>query len=115
MGERQSPARRSRSRLPGDRRRQDPLPVSDREPAARQPLNEEVARANAELARVEQIKSFRILPKELDPEQEGEAVTPTRKIKRKLIHEQFKPLVDDMYGESEERMVAASTGNALRG
>ena len=81
----------------------------------RQLLDEEVARANAELARVEQIKSFRILPKELDPEQEGEAVTPTRKIKRKLIHEQFKPLVDDMYGESEERMVAASTGNALRG
>ena len=68
-----------------------------------------------ELARVEQIKSFRILPKELDPEQEGEAVTPTRKIKRKLIHEQFKPLVDAMYDESEERMVAASTGNALRG
>ena len=45
----------------------------------------EIDRANAELARVEQLKAFRILPKALDPEEEGEPVTPTRKVKRALM------------------------------
>jgi long-chain acyl-CoA synthetase len=76
-------------------------------------LASEVARANAELARVEQVKAFRILPKELDPEQEGEPVTPTRKVKRKLMYDQFKPIVDAMYDDSEERMLAASTADVL--
>ena len=76
-------------------------------------LASEVARANAELARVEQVKAFRILPKELDPEQEGEPVTPTRKVKRKLMYDQFKPIVDAMYDNSEERMLAASTADVL--
>jgi long-chain acyl-CoA synthetase len=76
-------------------------------------LEREVARANAELARVEQIKAFRILPKELDPEHESEPVTPTRKVKRKLMYDQFKPLIEAMYDDSEERMLAASTANAL--
>jgi long-chain acyl-CoA synthetase len=79
----------------------------------RELLEKEVARANGELARVEQIKAFRILPKELDPEQEGEPVTPTRKVKRKLMYDQFKSLVDAMYDDSEERMQSASTANAL--
>jgi long-chain acyl-CoA synthetase len=73
----------------------------------------EVARANAELARVEQIKAFRILPRELDPEQEGEPVTPTRKVKRKLMYDQFKPMVEAMYDDAEERMLAASTADVL--
>ena len=38
----------------------------------------EVETANAQLARVEQIKAFRILPKVLDPEERDEPVTPTR-------------------------------------
>ncbi len=50
----------------------------------------EIDRVNGELARVEQIKSFRILPKALDPEEEGEPVTPTRKVKRNLMYERFK-------------------------
>jgi long-chain acyl-CoA synthetase len=75
---------------------------------------DEIARANTEIARVEQIKTFRILPRELDPEQEGEPVTPTRKVKRKLMYERFKALVDQMYDDSEERLVASSAGDALR-
>ena len=39
-------------------------------------IKTEIARGNADLARVEQIKVFRILPKALDPEEEGEPVTP---------------------------------------
>ena len=70
----------------------------------------EVARANDELARVEQIKDFRILPKALDPEEEGEPVTPTRKVKRHLMHERFRTLIEAMYDDREERLIADSAG-----
>jgi long-chain acyl-CoA synthetase len=53
------------------------------------------------------------LPKALDPEEEGEPVTPTRKVKRKLMYERFKALIEDMYDDSEERLIAASTGGVL--
>jgi long-chain acyl-CoA synthetase len=76
-------------------------------------IRTEIDRINAELARVEQIKAFRILPKALDPEEEGEPVTPTRKVKRKLMAERFKDLVDQMYDDREERLIAASAGGAL--
>ena len=78
-------------------------------------IREEVEKANAELARVEQIKTFRILPKALDPELEGEPVTPTRKIKRNLMYERFKTLIESMYDDSEERRLAEEVGGALRG
>jgi long-chain acyl-CoA synthetase len=70
----------------------------------------EVETANADLARVEQIKTFRILPKALDPEEEGEPVTPTRKIKRELMLQRFKDLVDAMYDDREERLLAGQVG-----
>jgi len=74
----------------------------------------EVARANAQLARVEQIKRFRILPKALDPEEEGEPVTPTRKIKRTQMIERFRPLVESMYDPREEQLVAADVADVLK-
>ncbi len=77
-------------------------------------LKSEVERLNGEFARVEQIKDFRILPKELDPEHDGEPITPTRKVKRALMYERFKSLVEQMYDDSEERMLAAGAGDALR-
>ncbi len=70
-------------------------------------IKAEVDRANGELARVEQIKDFRILPKALDPEEEGEPVTPTRKVKRHLMYERFKTLVEAMYDDREQRLIAA--------
>jgi long-chain acyl-CoA synthetase len=70
----------------------------------------EIDKANAELARVEQIKDFRIIPKELDPEEEGEPVTPTRKVKRAQMYERFKGLVESMYDDSEERLLAEAVG-----
>jgi long-chain acyl-CoA synthetase len=74
----------------------------------------EVARANAQLARVEQIKRFRILPKALDPEEEGEPVTPTRKIKRSQMLERFSSLVESMYDHREEQLVAADVADVLK-
>jgi len=78
-------------------------------------IQEEVARANRDLARVEQLKAFRILPKALDPQEEGEPVTPTRKVKRALMIERFQELVDAMYDRSEEELVAAGAGDVLGG
>jgi long-chain acyl-CoA synthetase len=75
----------------------------------------EIEKANGDLARVEQIKAFRILPKALDPEEEGEPVTPTRKVKRNLMYERFRALIESMYDDREERRLAEQVGGALRG
>jgi len=83
-------------------------------PAVTQLLAGEVEKANVQLARVEQLKAFRILPKALDPEEEGEPVTPTRKVKRALMLERFRELVESMYDDREERLVAAGVGNTLK-
>jgi len=82
-------------------------------PRIQELVQREVDKANAQLARVEQIKAFRILPKALDPEAEGEPVTPTRKVKRKAMYERFKPLVEEMYADGEERLLAESVADVL--
>jgi long-chain acyl-CoA synthetase len=51
---------------------------------------------NARLAPVEQIKTFRMLPKQLDHE-DGE-LTGSQKVKRSAIAERFADLVESMYG-----------------
>ncbi len=76
-------------------------------------IRREIDKANAQLARVEQIKAFRILPKALDPEEEGEPVTPTRKVKRKAMYERFEPLIEEMYADGEEKLLAESAADAL--
>ena len=60
----------------------------------------EIEKFNVQLARVEQVKKFRIIPKELDPE-EGDT-TPTRKVKRRHIYTMFQELVEDMYRDGQE-------------
>ena len=62
----------------------------------------EVAKANEQLARVERVKRFRILPKEFDPEDEEDPITSTRKIKRQKVYEKFKDLVESMFEEQKE-------------
>ncbi|MFC1580623.1 AMP-dependent synthetase/ligase [Thermodesulfobacteriota bacterium] len=59
-------------------------------------IQSELDKVNEELARVEQIKKFTILPKKLY-EEDGE-VTPTMKVKRKYVNEAFKDLIEGMYG-----------------
>jgi long-chain acyl-CoA synthetase len=82
-------------------------------PAVVELIRREIEKANNDLARVEQIKRFRILPKMLDPEEEGEPVTPTRKVKRKLMYDRFRPLVEQMYDDTEERLLAAGVGTRV--
>jgi long-subunit acyl-CoA synthetase (AMP-forming) len=53
--------------------------------------------ANTHLSRVEQFKRFTILPSEWSSE--SEELTPTMKLKRRVIHTKYKPQIDAMYGE----------------
>jgi long-chain acyl-CoA synthetase len=50
---------------------------------------------NSRFARAEQVKKFRMLPKELDHE-DGE-LTATQKVKRTAVGDRFGVLVDDLY------------------
>ncbi len=58
-------------------------------------IADEVRRVNRDLASVEQIKRFRLLPKELDHE-DGE-LTATQKVKRAILQDRFRDLVDGLY------------------
>lgn len=60
-------------------------------------IQEEVNKVNSQMARVENIRKFRILDKKLYTE-DGE-VTPTMKVKRKAINEQYRELIESMYRE----------------
>ncbi len=58
-------------------------------------INEVVEHANRDLARVEQIKAFRLLARELD--HEGGELTATQKVKRRSIATEFSDLIEEMY------------------
>jgi long-chain acyl-CoA synthetase len=58
-------------------------------------IDQEVQEVNKNLARVETLKKFTIVPKKLY-EEDGE-VTPTMKVKRKYINEKFGDLIKAMY------------------
>jgi long-chain acyl-CoA synthetase len=63
-------------------------------------VQKEIAKTNEKFARVENIRKFRMMPKELDHE-DGE-LTATQKVKRSSLHDMFGHLVDDMYGNRTE-------------
>jgi long-chain acyl-CoA synthetase len=58
-------------------------------------IEDEIAQVNQKLASFESIKYFRVLPAELS-EQAGE-LTPSLKIKRKVVASRYAPLIDEMY------------------
>jgi len=61
----------------------------------------EVDRVNAKFARVEQIKNFRLLEHKLTAE--DEELTPTMKLKRKLVNEKYRELIEGMYAQPGQR------------
>jgi long-chain acyl-CoA synthetase len=56
-----------------------------------------VAAANLKLARVQQVKRWRLLPNEWTPE--TEELTPSLKLKRRVIHARYAEVIDAMYDE----------------
>ncbi len=66
-------------------------------PAVIAHIGKEIERINSELKPHEQIQAFRIIPGELTPAEDGALVTPTRKIKRKIVYKKFETLIESMY------------------
>lgn len=58
-------------------------------------IQQEIDKVNQEVARVETIKKFIILEKELDPD--DQELTATMKVKRSVIEKKFKALIETMY------------------
>jgi long-chain acyl-CoA synthetase len=60
-------------------------------------IQAEIDKVNKLFARVEQVKKFRLLETKLTAE--DEELTPTMKLKRKLVNEKYKDLIEAMYAE----------------
>ena len=56
-----------------------------------------VAAANERLARVQQVKRWRLLPVEWTAET-GE-LTPTLKLKRRVVHDRYADVIESLYGD----------------
>jgi long-chain acyl-CoA synthetase len=54
-----------------------------------------VAAANQHLARVQQVKKWRLLPVEWTAE--SEELTPTLKLKRRVVHAKYADVIDALY------------------
>jgi long-chain acyl-CoA synthetase len=66
------------------------------DPGVRAVLQRDVAAINVRFARIEQIKRFEILERDLS-QAEGE-LTPTLKVKRPVIHRRYGDRIDRLYG-----------------
>jgi long-chain acyl-CoA synthetase len=55
----------------------------------------EITRVNEQFSRVEQVKKFRLIEQKLTAE--DEELTPTMKLKRKLVNQKYQSLIDSMY------------------
>jgi long-chain acyl-CoA synthetase len=66
-----------------------------RRPEIQELIESEVARVNAKFARVEQVRKFRLIEQKLTAE--DEELTPTMKLKRKLVNEKYRDLIEGMY------------------
>jgi long-chain acyl-CoA synthetase len=60
-------------------------------------IDDHVERINEDLARVETIKKFTVLPEDFT--QESGELTPTRKVKRRVVEEKYAEEIDAMYAE----------------
>jgi long-chain acyl-CoA synthetase len=58
-------------------------------------IDEWVSHVNRNLARVEQVKQFRLLDRELD--HEGGSLTATQKVKRRAVEQEFADQIEEMY------------------
>ncbi len=76
------------------------IPFSDYRSLTRNPevvelIGDEIQKANVHFARVEQIKEFRLIENQLTAE--DEEMTPTMKLKRRLVNQKYAELIESMY------------------
>lgn len=96
-----------------ERARRDGIPFASREELVNRPeveaIYEQILRERSgELAGYEQIKRFKVLPRELS--QEAGEVTPTLKVRRRVVEQRFNDVIDAMYAAAEGRGDAAPRG-----
>jgi len=66
-----------------------------RRPEVLELIQGEIAKVNAKFARVENVRKFRLIEQKLTAE--DEELTPTMKLKRKLVNEKYRDLIESMY------------------
>jgi long-chain acyl-CoA synthetase len=72
-------------------------------PRVREELDAAVASANSRLARIEQIKRYKVFAQGWTPES-GE-LTPTLKLKRRVINERYAPTITELYAASKDAAI----------
>jgi long-chain acyl-CoA synthetase len=72
-----------------------PLAELAEHPAVLAAVTEAVEAANSRLARVQQVKTWRLLPVEWTAE--SEELTPTLKLKRRVVHAKYADIIDSLY------------------
>jgi long-chain acyl-CoA synthetase len=68
-------------------------------PALREELQRHIDAVNAKLSHVEQVKRFVVLPNDFTPDEE---LTPTLKVKRKVVAEKYADQIEELYSKKEE-------------
>jgi long-chain acyl-CoA synthetase len=66
-----------------------------RRPEIQELIESEIKKVNAKFARVEQVRKFRLIEQKLTAE--DEELTPTMKLKRRLVNEKYRDLIESMY------------------
>ncbi len=82
-----------------------------RHPEAQARVAAQVELVNRELARVEQVKKFTIVPRAFSIE--GGELTPTLKVKRSIVHRNYSVHIEEMYAEREGRAEAGAQDASL--
>jgi long-chain acyl-CoA synthetase len=82
------------------------IPVTDRESLVRDPrvvkiIESKVVELTGQLSKFETIKKVALLPREMTVES-GE-LTPTLKVRRRIVEERYKDLIDAIYNEAEQK------------
>jgi long-chain acyl-CoA synthetase len=72
----------------------DPMKLASL-PAVKAELDSHLARMNAKLPTFQQIKRYEVLPDEMTIE--SGALTPTMKVKRRVVNERYAPLIEKLY------------------
>jgi long-chain acyl-CoA synthetase len=70
------------------------------EPRLTAMIQKRVDEVNAGLARFETVKYFRLLPRSLSLE--ADELTPTLKVKRRVVQDRYRDLIDEMYGRTTQ-------------
>ena len=73
--------------------------------AFRKHLQKQIDELNGKLARVQTIKKFVVVPNEFTID--GGELTPTMKVKRKVVNEKYKVEIESMYAETTAELSAS--------